>query len=81
MCGLRWTKVTRVVTFDGDLKEAHAPMSVTLTLADEIDISRGDMIVKEDNRPQVSQDITMMICWMSPRPLQINGKYAGEQYK
>ena len=55
------------------LDEAFPPMSVTMQLSDDIDISRGDMIVKEDNRPQVSQAITMMVCWMSPRPLQING--------
>jgi sulfate adenylyltransferase subunit 1 len=61
---------------DKQLEQAFPPMSVTMQLNDDIDISRGDMIVKEDNRPQVSQDITMMVCWMSPRPLQINGKYA-----
>ena len=61
---------------DKQLQQAFPPMSVTMQLDDDIDISRGDMIVKEDNRPQVSQDITMMVCWMSPRPLQINGKYA-----
>ena len=61
---------------DKELAEAFPPMSVTMQLNDDIDISRGDMIVKEDNLPQVSQDITMMICWMNPRPLQINGKYA-----
>ncbi len=61
---------------DKSLEEAFPPMSVTMQLTDDIDISRGDMIVKEDNLPQVSQDITMMICWMSTRPLQINGKYA-----
>jgi sulfate adenylyltransferase subunit 1 len=47
-----------------------------MQLTDDIDISRGDMIVTEDNRPQVSQDITMMVCWMSTRPLQVDGKYA-----
>lgn len=61
---------------DKHFGQAYPPMSVTMQLADDIDISRGDMIVKEDNRPQVSQDITMMVSWMSTRPLQINGKYA-----
>jgi sulfate adenylyltransferase subunit 1 len=61
---------------DRKLEQAFPPMSVTMQLEDDIDISRGDMIVKEDNRPQVSQDITMMVCWMNARPLQINGKYA-----
>jgi len=54
----------------------YAPMSVTITLNDDIDISRGDMLVKEDNMPQVTQDIDMMVCWMNEKPLQLNGKYA-----
>ncbi|MBK7028058.1 MAG: GTP-binding protein [Bacteroidales bacterium] len=58
------------------LDEAYPPMSVTLQLTDDIDISRGDMIVKDDNLPQVSQDIDLKICWMNPRPMQVNGKYA-----
>lgn len=61
---------------ESSINEAYPPMSVTLQLSDDIDISRGDMIVKEDNLPQVSQDIEIMICWMNPRPMQINGKYA-----
>jgi sulfate adenylyltransferase subunit 1 len=60
---------------DKQLEQAFPPMSVTIQLTDDIDISRGDMIVKEDNLPQVSQDITMMICWMSTRPLKVDGKY------
>jgi len=51
-------------------------MSVTIRLEDEIDISRGDMIVREGNVPTVGQDIELMICWMNERPLQVNGKYA-----
>ncbi len=58
------------------LENAFPPMSVTIQLTDDIDISRGDMIVKSDNLPSISQDITMMLCWMNPRPLQLNGKYA-----
>jgi sulfate adenylyltransferase subunit 1 len=54
----------------------YAPMSVTITLDDDIDISRGDMLVKEDNMPLVTQDIDMMVCWMNEKPLQVNGKYA-----
>lgn len=57
-------------------ERVYAPMSVTITLNDDIDISRGDMLVKEDNMPQVTQDIDMMICWMNEKPLQLNGKYA-----
>jgi sulfate adenylyltransferase subunit 1 len=54
----------------------YAPMSVTITLDDDIDISRGDMLVKEGNMPLVTQDIDMMVCWMNEKPLQVNGKYA-----
>ncbi|MBN2609963.1 MAG: sulfate adenylyltransferase, partial [Bacteroidales bacterium] len=45
------------------------------TLEDDIDISRGDMIVKENNLPQVSQDITLMICWLNEKPMRLGGKY------
>ena len=69
------SKIKSIDTFDGSVKEAFAPMSVTLTLEDEIDISRGDMIVRENNQPRVDQDIDLMICWMSDRPLQLRGKY------
>lgn len=51
-------------------------MSVSIRLTDELDISRGDMIVRENNRPQVNQDIDMMVCWMHTRKLSPNGKYA-----
>ncbi len=70
------TTVKSIDTFDGEVEEAFAPMSVTMTLEDEIDISRGDMIVRENNQPEVSQDIEVMVCWMSERPLQLRGKYA-----
>jgi len=61
---------------EGNLQEAYPPMSVTLRLKDDIDVSRGDMIVKEDNLPRISQDIDLKICWMNPKPMQVNGKYA-----
>jgi sulfate adenylyltransferase subunit 1 (EFTu-like GTPase family) len=51
-------------------------MSVALTLEDEIDISRGDMIVRPNNRPIVGQDLEAMLCWMAPRPLRPGGRYA-----
>ncbi len=69
------TKVKAVETMDGQLEEAFAPMSVTLTLEDEIDISRGDMIAKPNNQPQVGQDIELMICWMDEKELTPGGKY------
>ena len=69
------SKVRSIATFDGEIQEAYPPMSVSLTLEDEIDISRGDMIVRENNQPQMGQDIDMMICWMNPGKLIPNGKY------
>ena len=56
------------------VEEAFAPMSVTITLEDEIDISRGDIIAKPNNQPQSGQDIDMMLCWMNQRPVNLNTK-------
>jgi sulfate adenylyltransferase subunit 1 len=56
------------------IQEAFAPMSVTMTLDDEIDVSRGDMIVRENNVPEVSQDIDLIVTWMSTTPLQLKSK-------
>ena len=61
--------VERIVTFDGDLDEGFAGQAVTLTLADEIDISRGDIIVKPDDQPQVSQRLNADLVWMTESPL------------
>ena len=69
------TKVASIVDMNGEIEEAFAPMSVTITLEDDIDISRGDMIVRENNMPEEGQDIELMVCWMSETPLQLNGKY------
>ena len=69
------SRVQSVDTFDGALGEGFAPMSVTLTLEDEIDISRGDMIVAADDPPQVSQDLDIMVCWLGEKSLVPNGKY------
>src|SRR5690606_35417785 len=57
------------------LEEAFAPMSVTMTLEDEIDISRGDIIAKVNNQPHTDQDIDLMLCWMNTRPASLNSKY------
>ena len=59
-----------------ELKEAYAPQSISIELEDDIDISRGDMIVKTNNQPQKSQEIDAMICWMGETPMQLNGKYS-----
>jgi sulfate adenylyltransferase subunit 1 len=59
----------------GILEEAFAPMSVVMTLEDEIDVSRGDTITKANNPPNVTQDVEAMICWFSDKKLVPNGKY------
>ena len=63
------SKVNRIVTFDGDLQEAFTPQSVTLTFDDEIDCSRGDMIVRPGNVPRLSNEFDAMLVWMSPEAL------------
>ncbi|MEX0610401.1 MAG: sulfate adenylyltransferase subunit CysN [Balneolaceae bacterium] len=69
------SKVTRIHNYTEDLEEAFQPMSVTMTLEDDIDISRGDMIVKPDNQPNIGQDIDLMVCWLNKQELQPGGKY------
>ncbi|HXA63026.1 MAG TPA: sulfate adenylyltransferase subunit CysN [Streptosporangiaceae bacterium] len=70
------TTITHIETADGPIAEAYPPMSVTLRLADEIDISRGDMIARPNNQPEVAQDLQAMICWMSDdRQLSERTKY------
>ena len=67
--------VRSVTTFDGDLDEARAGDAVVLTLDDEIDISRGDMLVKPGNLPTVSAELEAMVCWMAEEPLQSERHY------
>jgi sulfate adenylyltransferase subunit 1 len=68
--------IKKIDTFDGELEKAHPPMSVTLLLEDDIDISRGDMIVRENNSPTATQDLEIMLCWFDDKkPLQLRGKY------
>ncbi|MFE9688940.1 sulfate adenylyltransferase subunit 1 [Micromonospora sp. NPDC005806] len=71
------SRISSVETADGPVAEAFPPMSVTVRLTDEIDISRGDMICRPNNAPAVAQDIEAMVCWLDEtRPLQVGGKYA-----
>ena len=57
------------------MESAYAPMATTITLKDEIDISRGDMIVKSNSIPQVSNKLGVMVVWMNEKPLELNGNY------
>jgi bifunctional enzyme CysN/CysC len=63
------SRVKSIVTFDGPLDEAFVPQAVTLTLTDEIDISRGDMIVRPGNLPKLQQRFDAMLVWMSEQPM------------
>jgi len=73
------SRVEAIVTYDGHLAEAFAPMSVTLKLADEIDLSRGDMLVAPDSPPSVSQRFRAAIVWMHAQPLKIRQAYLIKQ--
>ena len=69
------SRVKSIDTYDGSLQEAFAGQSVTITLEDEIDISRGDMIVRSRNLPTVSDEFETMLCWMHQEPLQTGKNY------
>ena len=69
------TRVAAIDTFDGPLAAAAAPRNVTLRLADELDISRGDLLCHPDSPPRVGQDLDAVLCWLAPTPLQPRGRY------
>jgi len=69
------TMIKSIDFMNESLDIAFPPQSVTITLEDDIDISRGDMIVKENNMPLVGQDITAMICWLNEKPMRPGAKY------
>jgi len=71
----RGADVARIVTFDGDLAEAHAPLSVTLVLNHELDISRGDLIASAEAAPSVTRHVGASVVWMDQRPLALNRRY------
>jgi sulfate adenylyltransferase subunit 1 (EFTu-like GTPase family) len=65
------TTVAGIDTFDGPLDEAFPPMSVTVRLTDDVDVSRGDLICRPLNQPTVGQDLDAMVAWMTERPLAV----------
>lgn len=70
------SSTVKTVEIMGDqLEKAFAPQSVVMTLEDDIDISRGDMIVGENKSPEISQDVDIMLCWLNEKPMNPNGKY------
>jgi sulfate adenylyltransferase large subunit len=71
----RTSRVHSIVTFDGDLQEAHAPQSVTLTLTDELDISRGDLLVSPESPAVTTTRFTASLVWMDEQPLDLTRRY------
>ena len=69
------SRVKEIVTYDGNLDEAVAPQSVTLTIEDHLDISRGDMLVKPINVPPVKKEFEAVLCWLSEQSLDLRRKY------
>jgi bifunctional enzyme CysN/CysC len=71
----RTTRIAGIDTYDGELDEAYPPLSVTLRLEDDVDVSRGDMICRPANRAKEAKIIDAMVCWMAERPLSPSGRY------
>jgi bifunctional enzyme CysN/CysC len=69
------SRIKSISTFDGELQEAFSPMAVTLTLEDEIDVSRGDMLVRPGNLPHVSSQVEAMAVWMAEKPFAPGKSY------
>lgn len=69
------SSISKIEIAGEEISEAHPPMSVTISIENDLDLSRGDMIVREKNQPIISQDIDLMLCWFNQRPLQPRGKY------
>ncbi len=65
----RSSRISRIVTWEGDLTEAAAPMSITLTLEDEIDVSRGDVLCHSDNRPSIASRVSAVLVWMDEKAM------------
>jgi sulfate adenylyltransferase large subunit len=69
------TTIAAIDTYDGELTEALAPMSVTLRLSDEIDISRGETVCRPEQAPTVARELEADVCWMTDQPLRKGGRY------
>ncbi len=74
--GGRETSIAAIDTFDGELEAAFPTMSVTLRLADQIDVSRGDMVVEREDQPVAARELESIVCWMSEQPLRSGSRYA-----
>jgi bifunctional enzyme CysN/CysC len=69
------SRIKAIDAADGELAEAYPPMSVSIRLTDEVDVSRGDMISRPNNQPTATQDIDAMVCWMDTAPMTVGAKY------
>jgi sulfate adenylyltransferase subunit 1 len=69
------SKIKSIDTLNNNLEEAYAPMSVSITLEDDIDVSRGDMIVRSNNKPEATQDLEAMLCWLHNDAANPRAKY------
>jgi sulfate adenylyltransferase large subunit len=69
------TRIAAIDTFEGELEEAQAPMSVTLRLEDELDVSRGELICRAEEAPTVSRELQADVCWLNERPLRAGSRY------
>jgi bifunctional enzyme CysN/CysC len=69
------TRIKRIETADGELESAAPPMSVSILLEDDIDISRGDMLCRPHNQPTVANELDAMICWMTDTPIRQGRRY------
>jgi sulfate adenylyltransferase subunit 1 len=70
------SKIKSIDTMDGEMDEVFAPMSVSISLEDNLDISRGDMLVRKNNQPNQVQEFDAMICWLNFSPARTRGKYS-----
>ncbi len=73
------SKVKSIITFEGEIDEAFPPMAVTVTLEDEVDVSRGDMLVHKHNLPKIERRFEAMVVWMGDEPMDINKPYLIKQ--
>jgi small GTP-binding protein len=73
------TRIAAIDTYDGELEEAMAPMSLTLRLEDELDISRGELICRPEEAATVGRELEADVCWMTDRPLRPGGRYVLKQ--
>jgi bifunctional enzyme CysN/CysC len=71
----RKSRISSISTFDGELQQAAPPLSVVMRLADDIDVSRGDLICRPHNQPAVTSDFEAMVCWMTDTPLMPGSRY------